>query len=222
MTGREAFEIWAPRGAKWTEWARPVPFVAIEHNNTINIHPSAFSAKFTVPKTFYIKELQNNTAIILDLPGYDGIREGLALAVSGWRPIPLYNGTNGQPGSIALVDNKDIEHALIWGAGELEKIVLSNNAPPVFLLDSKRTHRHKMNPSIFDNSWDLYPQDIPTAEYFFKNGINNIIIHSDIIRKDLIKIFYKFQSKGIQFSFTNGYEDPREVLLPKPPRKYRN
>ena len=221
MTGREAFEIWAPRGAKWTDWARPVPFVAIEHNNTINIHPSAFSAKFTVPKTFYIKELQNNTAIILDLPGYDGIREGLALAVSGWRPIPLYNGTNGQPGSIALVDNKDIEHALIWGAGELEKMPISNNAAPVFLLDSNRTHRHKMNPSIFDNSWDLYPQDIPSADYFLQNGINRIIIRGNSIQKDLIIVFYRFQSKGIRFYFTNGYKEPKEVPLPKPPRKYR-
>ena len=171
MTGREALEIWAPAGAKWTDWVRPVPFVAIDHSETIRVQ-----AKFNIPKIIYISELQANTAIMADLPGHDGIKEGIALAMSGWRPIPLYNGTNGQPGAAALVDNKGIESALIWGAAELQKINIPNNAPPAFLLDSNRTHRHKMNPSIFDNSWDLYYQDIPSAEYFLQNGINRIII----------------------------------------------
>lgn len=31
MEGRDIFKIWAPVGAKWTEWVRPVPFVTINN-----------------------------------------------------------------------------------------------------------------------------------------------------------------------------------------------
>ena len=32
MIGRDIFDIWAPRGAKWTQWVRPVSFVAINED----------------------------------------------------------------------------------------------------------------------------------------------------------------------------------------------
>ena len=30
MIGKEIYKIYAPMGAKWTQWVRPVPFVAID------------------------------------------------------------------------------------------------------------------------------------------------------------------------------------------------
>lgn len=27
MLGRDVFKIWAPVGARWVDWVRPVPFV---------------------------------------------------------------------------------------------------------------------------------------------------------------------------------------------------
>jgi len=117
---------------------------------------------------------------------------------------------------MALVDNSSIQNALIWGAYELEKIEISKDAPPVFLLDSNRTHRFKMNTSIFDNSWDLYNQDIPTAKYFSKNKITTIIVRGESMQKDLSKILYTFQKEGIKILFTNGYEKPKEITIKKP------
>lgn len=208
MTGKDIFKIWAPVDAKWTEWVRPVPFVSLDDSSRKNT-----VYNFIIPKINYISKPLTDTAIIIDLPGYESISEGLALAQIGFRPIPLYNGTNEQKGAMALVDNHAIASALIWGVAELKKIEIGSNASPVFLLDSNRTHRFKMSSSVFDNSWDIYDQDMPSAEYFMNNGINKIIVRSEKVQKDLNKILYKFQQKGITIFFTEGYERPREVMI---------
>ena len=74
-------------------------------------------------------------------------------------------------------------------------------------------HRFKMNDSIFDNSWDIYPQDIPSAKYFLENGINKIIIVGKKVENDLAKILYKFQQEGIEIYFTKGFEEPEKVVV---------
>ena len=211
MVGKDIFKIWAPVGAKWIDWVRPVPFIEINDYTKTNEF-----CDFRISNIDYIKEFSVDTAIIVDLPSYNSIKEGLGLAKLGFRPIPIYNGTNEQEGTISNVTNHAIELGLIWGASELNKIKISNDAPPAFLLDSNRMHRYKMDISIFDNSWDIYPQDIPSAEYFIKNGINKIIIRGKSIQKDLNKILYKFQQKGIRILFTDGYEEPKEIILKKP------
>jgi len=215
MTGRDIFKMWSPIGAKWVDWIRPVPFISIN-----DFYKMKTVENFTIPDINYINKRQDHTAIILDLPSYTSIEEGLALAKLGFRPIPIYNGTQAQHGAMALVDNH-IEHALVWGAFELQKVKLTNQAPPTFLLDSNRMHHFKMNISVFDNSWDLYEQDLPSAEYFLKNGINKIIVRGDKLQKDVIIILFKFQKKGITILFSNGYEEPKEVIIRNPSRKQK-
>lgn len=208
MTGKQIYKIWAPAGAAWTRWVRPVAFVSIDDSlKTIAIH------NVTPPPLNYINQSLTDTAIIVDLPNYDSVMEGVALAGIGFRPIPLYNGTNEPAGARALVDNHGIKRALVWGALKLKNIEIAANASPAFLLDSNRMHRFKMSVSVFDNSWDLYDQDIPSAEYFLDHGIRNIIVRSERIHSDLNKILYKFQKKGITILFTKGYELPRKVLV---------
>ena len=214
MTGRELYKIWAPVGSKWVDWARPVPFVAM--GDFCNMYPVS---NFTVPQILYMNKAQGNAAVIADLPGCDGIKEGIALARLGFRPVPLYNGTNGQKGAMALVDNRAIESALVWGASELGIIGVANDAPPAFLLDSNRMHRFKMSVSVFDNSWDLYDQDMPSAEFFIDNGIERIIVRGETIQKDLSRILYKHQQKGVAVLFTNGYEEPKATVIRKPRKK---
>jgi len=171
---------------------------------------------YTIPSVCYLKEIQADTAIILDLPGYESIMEGLALAMLGWRPVPLFNGTNEQQGAIPLVENHGIERALVWGAHELNEIKTDISAPPAFLLDSNRMHRYKPQESYFDNSWDLFNQDMPTAEYFKNNEITKIIVRGETINKDLAKILYELQQKAITIMFTQGYEPPEKILVKKP------
>lgn len=208
MTGREIFEVWAPIGKRWVEWVRPVPFVAMkEHSKLYHF------SEVAIPSIPYIDAAYKDAAVIVDLPGAESVKEGIALAKSGYRPIPVFNGTMEQPGARATVDNQSVGIALAWGAAELGRIDISDDALPAFLLDSNRTHRFKMDVSLFDNSWDIYYQDIPSAEYLLSQGIHRIIIVGERISRDLKKILYRFQKKGIRILLTKGYEMPRKVTV---------
>lgn len=209
MRGKEVYKIWASKESKWTPWIRPVPFIAIDNDSKIYD-----LEEFYIPNINYIDKVVSDTAIIIDLPGNESIKEGIGLAKLGYRPVPIYNGTNEQEGAIATVNNHDIELGLIKGGLELRKIKISQEASPVFLLDSNRTNRYKMSISMFDNSWDVYGQDLPSADYFLKNGINKIIVRSNKkIQKDLKKILYKFQKKNIQIFYTNGSEEIKKIKI---------
>lgn len=211
MISKEIYKIWAPSGAEWVEWVRPVPFIMIKDNLKI-----LEVSNFTIPNINYIKKEEENTIIIVDLPGNKSIEEAIALSKLNYRPIPVYNGTNEQEGAMATTDNHSIAVGLVWGASELKKIEISNDAPAAFLLDTNRTNSLKMNPSVFDNSWDIYGQDLPSAKYLIKNNINKIIVRTEKLQKDLKKILYKYQKEGIKIFLTDGYEEPKNVKIRKP------
>lgn len=209
MNGKEAYKIYAPEGVKWIDWIRPVPFIAIDSCNR------NLAANWTDRNIIFTNCYKNDIAIFIDLPGKETIETGISLAHIGYRPIPLFNGTNPQKNITAILNNSNLESTLINGALKLKNINLDKNANPVFLLDSYRTNRYREKESIFDNSWDLYSQDIPTAEYFKQNGITKIIIVANIIQHDLKKIFLKFQNVGIEIYLTNGYTEAKKVILKK-------
>ena len=209
MRGKEIYKIYAPNGAKWIDWVRPVSFVAID---TYNRKPIV---DWLDRKAMFLKKYQQDTAIFIDLPGKESIELGIGLAHMGYRPIPVFNGTDEQQGSQATTNTYLIESCLINGSEKLKNIKLENDANPTFLLDSYRTNRYRAKESIFDNSWDLYKQDIPSAEYFKQNGINKIIVVGEVIQPDLKKIFLKFKEKGIEIYITDGYIFPKKVKLTK-------
>ena len=161
----------------------------------------------------------HDTAIIVDMSGSESIKEGIALAKKGLVPIPVYNGVRQQEGSLSTVDNKIVQACLIKGAELLRNIEPKKDACPAFLLDSDRKNRFMMKSSMFDNSWDIYHQDLPSCEYFFKNNIINIIIRGEKINDDVNKILYKFQKKGMNIFHAKGYEDIKRVKLKKPKEK---
>ena len=216
MTDKEMFRIWTPAGKKWVDWVRPVPFVQI------NEYSKGYKfSNFSIPTINYLEENCKATAVIIDLPGAESVKEGIALAKAGFRPIPIFNGTIEQPGARATVDNQTVGVALMWGTLELEKINISDDAMPAFLLDSNRLHRFKMEESLFDNSWDVYPQDLPSAEYLLNNGIHKIVIVGEGVSKDLKKILYDFQKKKLEIYFTKGYETPKKIMIHRTFRKNR-
>lgn len=209
MLGKQIYEIYAPKNAKWCEWVRPVPFVAIDTYNR------EIMANWLDRKIIFLKEYIKDTVIFVDLPGKESIEFGIGLARMGYRPIPLFNGTDEQDKSQATTNSYLIESCLIAGSQKLKNIILESDANPVFLLDSFRTNRYRANKSIFDNSWDLYSHDIPSCQYFKKNGIYKIIVVGKEIQKDLKKIFLKFQEAGIEIYLTNGYLPTQKVILKK-------
>ena len=195
MTNKECYKAWAPSGKKWTDWVRPVPFIAAQAD-VKGYH----AGELSIPTIDFIDKTWENAAVIVDLPGDESVEMGLALAKLGYRPIPIYNGTVEQKNARATVDNQTVGAALLWGAQILKQIEIEDEALPVFLLDKNRLNRFKLDASVFDNSWDVYPQDLPSADYFLKNKINKIIVISDSLSKDLKAIFRKFKKRNVCIS----------------------
>lgn len=211
MTVKEIYKIWAPYGKKWVDWVRPVPFVQM------NFYLKQYNhSEFAIPTVSYIDENTTNTAILVDLPGMESVKEGLALSGKGFRPIPIFNGTAEQQGSSATSDNQSVGDALALGAPILAGMELKDEACPAFLTDRNRLQRFKMNVSVFDNSWDVYYQDLPSANYLTDNGIKKVIVVGQNIARDLKKILYDYQKKGIEIYLTNRYEMPKKVRILKP------
>ena len=214
MTDKEIYQIWAPYGKKWTDWVRPVPFVGLrEHSSKYRF------SNLNVPVVALEEKEREGAAVIVDLPGVESVKVGIALAEIGFRPVPVYNGTIEQQGARATVDNQAVGVGLIWGASELSAIEIGEDAPPAFLLDTNRLNRFKMEDALFDNSWDIYPQDLPSAEYLMKSGIYHIVIISSRLSGDLAKILYGFQKKGIRICITDGYEPSRNIKIRRPIKK---
>ena len=132
----------------------------------------------------------------------------------------MFNGTVPSGDAFSTADNLVVEPMLIWGAEQLKNIEIQDDALPVFLLDSNRLNRYKEDRSVFDNSWDLYHQDIPSFNWFKKNNVTKIIVRGEKkLNVDLQRIFYKFQKNNINIYFTNGYETPRLINVKKPKKK---
>ena len=210
MNGREIYKIWAPYDREWTRWVRPVCFVDIDIEKELREY-----VDYDIPEIYYKDFLDKHTCVILDVDGEKSVKEGIGFAVIGYRPVPLFNGTTPNIGVEAVMNNELVEPLLLWGALELKEIEIPVDAPPVFLLDKNRMNRYKYDVGIFDNSWDLYKQDIPTADFFKKNGINKLIVVGDIIQKDLRKIFFEFQDAGIEIYLTDGYLPAEKFILKK-------
>lgn len=116
MNAKEVYKVWA-RSSIWSGWVRPVPFIDIDKD----YKPDAI-LDFTIPEIYYVDSYQQNEAIFIDIDGPSSIKEGIALAQKGYRPIPIFNGTNPLPQSDTNVDNRLLMPYLIYGAEKLKSI----------------------------------------------------------------------------------------------------
>lgn len=211
MTDKEIYRIWAPLGKRWSEWVRPVPFVEIHE------HSKAYSLTLhDVPVPDLSEDKFKDAAIIVDLPGAESVEAGLAYAKLGYRPIPLFNGTIEQSGARTTVDNQSVGMALVEGVKVVRELEFAEDALPVFMLDSNRLHRHRIDVTVFDNSWDIYAHDMPSADYFIKNNIHKIVVVGDFIGRDLRKILYGFQKKKLEIWFAKDDNEPKKIKVRKP------
>lgn len=211
MTDKEIYEIWAPPGKKWVDWVRPVPFVEMHE-----ISKKYCLSEPVLPVIDFEMTACKDAAIIVDLPEDNSVEMGLALAKKGYRPIPVFNGTIEQAGARSTVDNSSVGLALFAGAKMFSEIELAEEAKPAFLLDSNRLHRFKLEDGIFDNSWDIFHQDLPSAEYFLQNGIDKILVIGERVAPDLSRTLHGFQKKKIQIFLTKEHGTARKVKVHKP------
>jgi hypothetical protein len=210
MEAGELFEIWAPVGALWSQWAKPGAFTGAG--------TGAFGvADFTnLPDLYTWHSGLGDTGAIVNLPGVASIKFGLALAKIGYRPVPLFNSVDG-PG--AIYDIRTIKTGLLEAAAVLSSINIPQNAPPAFLLDANRMVG-KAKPGDFDNRWVVFPQDFPSGTFLLAHGIKKMIVvqGTNNFDRDLGQVLAFWKRAGIEILIMNGPEEmtlhPAENLKP--------
>jgi hypothetical protein len=199
MTKQSLFEAWAPPGSIWSRWAKPVLFSQMDSiARDENVAP-----ELPVDVSWAV-DSDRATAIVVDLPGAQGVKVALSLAAIGYRPVPLYNACPAPAGDTALVDVRPILTALASAASSLQSLGLPDGAPPVFLLDANRNTAAVARPpemvvdksadlpplsdaaggtavgtsssATFDNRSISLPTDFPSANLLLSRGIRRIVL----------------------------------------------
>ena len=207
----KAYRTWSPDGVRWSDWVKPVLFSRPAYK--LNGVPE-------LPAVNWAPYPGGKSALIIDLPGDEGVLTGLALARVGYRPIPLYNGVLAQPHSM-VVNSIDIAGALFSGADELAGLNIRQTAPPAFLLDYNRLDGKHFSSGQYDNRWCVFPQDMPSASYMQEQGINQIYVFkmkTGHIQNDLMHILRRYHEKGISVCSVDETGEHRELAVVKPSR----
>src|SRR6185295_1584833 len=157
-------------------------------------------------------------------PGALSVVAGLALAERGFRPVPLYNGTDGPN---PVVKTEGLVRALGAGSQRLKPLTMAPDARPAFLLDSNRLDaRGTADGGYYDNRWVVLPQDFPSANFLRSRGITKVLIIQRGISapsQDLSHVLLRWQQGGLLLRSldleTNAIVDPLVVSEPSLFRK---
>jgi hypothetical protein len=207
--GETSYDAWAPAGGIWTPWAKPALFVHMEKCQLLGESLGDWKSI----DVRWAPEPRRATALIVDLPGLLAARTGVALAAVGYRPVPLYNVT---VGARPLVAVEPIGDCLMEGSAALMEMRIAADAPPAFLLDSKRLKPDIIPvPGHFDNRWMVTPQDFPSANMMLSRGIAEVIVVQNDDRlplEDLAHVLLRWQKSGIRIrtleaGSTRGVQD---------------
>jgi len=186
---RECFEAWAPSGNEWSQWAKPAPFIGDSMMASVRPAGPEASAGSLEPVP--------DVCMVLDLPGAESVRMAVALARKGFRPLPLINTTTG--GSEAI-DMAEVLAELRHGADALRYLQIPENAPPAFVLDSRREGQgYTPRPRTYDNRWMVFPQDFPSGNFLRGKGIKRAMVLSrqPQLSSDLAHVMRRWQDAGV-------------------------
>ncbi len=206
MNREEIFSTWAPEASPWSRWAKPVLFAYLDSAlSQILVTETAGDVSWSPPPN-------EKVALVLDLPGAEGVLAGVALAARGYRPVPLYNAVPlpfGGPlldpltnRAVAAVNVLPIISALRKGAEQLVQLNVPFDAPPAFLLDAnRRGDGRKMDPVEFDNRSISFTTDFPSANFLASHGIQRMMLvqkHGFEPQSDLAHSLRRWQDGGLK------------------------
>lgn len=223
MDGSQLFEIWAPEESIWSRWAKPALFAG--GAPVLAAQPAAplMPVHSTGPQagSYDPGGLDTWTAYVVDMPGERSVDIGMALARSGYRPVPLFN-TAYNVSAIVPVDS--ILRRLRDSANELQGLAIPPDTPPVFLLDSQRlAPLTPPQPGKFDNRWAVFPQDFPSANFLLSQKIRRVVVLQDeqfqgTPRTDLAHVLLRWQEAGVEIysQDPDGNMSPRPIQVAKP------
>jgi hypothetical protein len=220
MTRDELFDAWAPAGAVWSDWAKPVLFAHWPRPESAVADTSSADLTWLPPAT-------ERAALVIDVPGPASVLLGLALAAAGYRPVPLFNAVpppaDGSP-DVAVVPVEPILAALAHGADRLRAAALPADAPPAFLLDSHRqTARRDLRPGAFDNRSVVFATDFPSAARLAAHGITRAVLVREPggpIADDLEDALRAWQMDGLGLEVKWLSEPGEPVPLSLPSRSW--
>jgi hypothetical protein len=225
MTGEELFVLWAPQpgtletgSPEWCSWAKPVLFA--DMGDIPAADPADTYAAFRDDRPPDVSP-QDRWAIIVDLPGAQSVEAGLALADKGWVPVPLFN-AGSSPG--AIIEMQPVKDALIRGAARLRTMRFNGDAPPVFLLDSRRIGGVSPKPGDFDNRWIVLPQDFPSANLLISSGIGRALLIREgggQPKEDLAHVLLRWQQAGIEIFAKDPSALNVEPITVKRPSRFK-
>jgi hypothetical protein len=170
----------------------------------------------------WVKAIEGAAAIVVDLPGADGIRYGMALAVAGYRPVPLYNACPEALNERSLVEVQPIMLGLTAAVMMLKDILLPGDAPPAFLLDSnRRTQRRAPEPGVLDNRSISLPTDYPSGNLLLSRGIGKVVLVQESAtapQADLSHTLRRWQEAGISVfaQSLNASDQARPITVSRP------
>jgi hypothetical protein len=188
----EVYEAWAPEESAWSDWVKPVLFAHLPEA----VAPESLEVEENWREV--ARRCAGDFAVVVDLPGRDGVVLGLALAYVGYRAVPLYNAL---PHRSAFVDLEGTMEALANGATQLP--ALPPTAPPAFLVDESRTAA----PSVsfrapgYDNRSVVRGTDFPSPGKLAGAGIRRaLLIRATLERPapDLEAVLLEWQQHGIE------------------------
>lgn len=223
MTNEEIYEAWAPPNATWSRWVKPALFAHINAGSIFLPRETPLNSSGDLS---WVPPSTGSNAIIVDLPGADSVLFGLSLAEHGYRPVPLFNSIPGPSmnlGSGAVVEMNQVISLLIQGADQLARTPLLANAPPAFLLDSRRRGLSvSLMPQMFDNRSISLPTDFPSSNFLLSAGIQRVLViqtHSNQPQPDLCHTLRRWQEAGIKI-FIDSVADPVApvpIVINRPP-----
>lgn len=202
----EMLNAFQPKSQKWMPYFVPTLIQALQFETLRNqLTPiatpgmqEAYGRGQTIAKDFLVNaENRAETAIIVDAPGKESVALGAGLAEAGH----LITTFDNFPHPLGVAPSHETLAAMIYYAGEIEakQATAPQDAPPVFLLDSKRLENYTSADTQFDNR---YLAKIPSAQKLQELGIKSVLyVTPDRTRQqeldDLNEDFVEYQAKGI-------------------------
>jgi hypothetical protein len=235
MKPEEIYSVWAPADSIWSPWVLPVAFAQL---NCADFSGAANDADLHQDLSWMPDGEAAGLAIVADLPGEKAIQYGLALAARGMRPVPVIDGSPGAgefylnqdspqtvtPSSLqkAVVDMSGLLRMFCAGAIALPRIALSAQALPAFLLDSHRMTGHRvLSDEMFDNRWQVFAQDFPSARFLVEHGVQRVVLVQEQKgqpQEDLAHVLLRWQEGGISLQNVGTQEGgpPEPILIARP------
>ena len=214
MKRADVHRCWAPADGRWSRWAKPVLFAALEDNAYPILRqvearslppPPAWASALLLRGAEtrggqqvgdhypYRAAEARDTALVIDLPGASGAVLGVQFAELGFRPVPLYNALAAPE---AIVDVLPIIDVLVDGAERVAGAPAAS--PPAFLLDAdRRGGSRSLQVGAFDNRSVCRPADFPSAQALYDAGIRRAIVICEVLAPDLEPVLLKWQERGI-------------------------